>query len=115
MKNNSYFTSKALFVLKIFVLTFWACRKNDLIRKIRLISTFTTSQPGYQRITINILLDISGIKGYQTMKFGQLIEHNKRNIFHQKPCRKRGGKTSSRPLFVFLKSFILGKSNWSAA
>ena len=115
MKNTSYFTSKALFVLKIFVLTFWACRKNDLIRKISLISTFTTSQPGYQRITINILLDISGIKDYQTMKFGQLIEHNKRNIFHEKPCRKRGRKTSSRLLFVFLKSFILGKSKWSAA
>ena len=29
-------------------------------------------------------------------------------------CRKWGWETSSRPLFVFLKSFILGKSKWSA-
>ena len=28
-----------------FIVTFWSCRKNDLIRKIRLISKFTTSQP----------------------------------------------------------------------
>ena len=37
MKNAFYFILKALFVLKIikfFVLTFWACRKNGLIRKI---------------------------------------------------------------------------------
>ena len=39
MKNAFYFILKALFVLKIF-------RKNDLIRKIRLISKFMTSQPG---------------------------------------------------------------------
>ena len=49
------------------------------------------------------------------MKFGQLIEHPKGNIFLKLLCRKRGRETSSAPLFVFLKSFILGKSNWSAA
>ena len=32
--------------IQIFVLTFWACRKNGLIRKIKLISKFMTSQPG---------------------------------------------------------------------
>ena len=30
----------------VFVLTFWACRKNSLIRKIRLILKFVTSQSG---------------------------------------------------------------------
>ena len=40
-----------------------------------------TSQPGYQRITKHILLNISPIKGKQTMKFGHLVEHPKRNIF----------------------------------
>ena len=40
-----------------------------------------TSQPDSQRITTHILLNISRIKGNQTMKFGQLIEHAKRNIF----------------------------------
>ena len=39
MKNPFYFILKALSVLKRFkflVLTFWECRKNGLIRKIRL-------------------------------------------------------------------------------
>ena len=49
------------------------------------------------------------------MKFGDLIEHPKRNIFHYKSCRKWDRETSSRPLFVFWRSFVLGKSKWSAA
>ena len=32
--------------IQIFVLTFWLCRRNGLIRKTRLISKFLTSQPG---------------------------------------------------------------------
>ena len=47
-----------------------------------------TSQPGLQTIAIYILPDISQSKGNQTMKFDQLIEYNKRNIFLQKLCRK---------------------------
>ena len=49
------------------------------------------------------------------MKFGQLIEHPKKNIFLKKLCRKWVKETSSRPLFVFKRSFILGKSKSSAA
>ena len=41
-----------------------------------------TSQPRWQRITKNKLLNISQIKGNQAMKFGQLMEYPKRNIFH---------------------------------
>ena len=37
------------------------------------------------------------------MKFDQLIEYNKINIFLQKLSRKWGKKTSSRPLFILLK------------
>ena len=96
-------------------MTFWACRKNVLIRKVRLLSTFMTSQPGKQRITTHILLYISQIKGNQKLKFGQLIEHPKRDVFLQKLCRKWSKETSSRSLFVFEKSFILGKSKRSAA
>ena len=91
IKNAFYFIVKALFVLKIFqvfVTTFWSCRKNGLIRKIRLTSKFMTSQPGLQAIAIHILPNISQSKGNQAMKFGQLIEYNKRNIFLQKLCRK---------------------------
>ena len=32
--------------IKVFVLTFWACGKNGLVRKIRLVSEFMASQPG---------------------------------------------------------------------
>ena len=65
-------------------------------------------------ITMHILLNISRSKCNQTMKFGQLIECYKRNIFLQKSCRKWGKETSSRPLFIFWKRFIWGKSKWSA-
>ena len=47
-----------------------------------------TSQPCIQTIAIHILRNILQSKGNQTMRFGQLIEYNKRNIFLQKLCRK---------------------------
>ena len=46
------------------------------------------SQPGLQTIEIHILPNISQSKDSKTMKFGQLIEYNKRNIFLQKLCGK---------------------------
>ena len=47
MKNVFYFILNGLFVLKIFfILTFRSSQKNDLIRKIKLISKFITSQRG---------------------------------------------------------------------
>ena len=46
------------------------------------------TQPGLQTIAINMLVNISQSKGNQTMKFSQLIEHNKRNILLQKLWRK---------------------------
>ena len=39
------------------------------------------SQPGLQAIAIHILPNISQSKENQTVKFGQLTEYNKRNIF----------------------------------
>ena len=62
------------------------------------------SKLGLQTIAIHILPNISKNKGSQTMKFGQLKEHNKRNIFLQKLCRKWGQETSSRPLYFFKKA-----------
>ena len=47
-----------------------------------------TSQPGLQAITIHILPNISQSRDNQIMKFGQLIEYNKRDIFLQKLCKK---------------------------
>ena len=74
-----------------------------------------TSQPGLQTIAIHILPNISQSKCNQTMKFGQIIEYNKRNIFLQKLFGKWGRETSSRPLFSFWKSLIWGESELSAA
>ena len=42
------------------------------------------------------MLNISGNKSNQTMKFGQLIECNMRDIFPKKSYAKCGGETSPR-------------------
>ena len=83
MKNAFYFILKSLFVLKIFkfLSRLFGHVGNSLIRKIRLTSKFMTSLLGLQRIAIHIFPNISQSKGNQTMKFGELIEYNKRNIF----------------------------------
>ena len=56
-----------------------------------------TSQPGEQTIAIHILHNISRSTGNQTMKFGQLIKYNMRNIFLEKSYTKCGGETILRP------------------
>ena len=65
-----------------------------------------TSQPGWQAIVIHILSNISRSWGNQTMKFGQLIEYNMRNIFLEKSYTKYGSKTSARPFSAKLKLSI---------
>ena len=99
----------------VFVTIFWSYGKNGLIRKIRLTSKFMVSQTGLQTIAIHLLPNISQSKGNQTIKFGQLIEYNKKNIFLQKLCRKWSKETSSRPLFIYWKNLTWGESKWSAA
>ena len=66
---------------------FLVLRKNDLIRKLRLISKFMKSQAGQLILTIHILPNISRYKGNHTMELGQLIEYSMRNIFSQKSYR----------------------------
>ena len=56
------------------------------------------SPPGLQTISIHIIPNVSQSKYNQAMKFGQLIEYNKRNIFLQKLYGKWGRETSPRPL-----------------
>ena len=87
MKNAFYFTLKAFFVLQIF--KFLSCpfshaEKNSNITNARLFSKFMMSQPVQQTIAINILPKTSQTKDNQTIKFGQLVEYRKRNIFLQK-------------------------------
>ena len=50
--------------------------------------------------------NISRSKGNQTMKFGQLIEYNMRNIFLEKSYSKCDGETSLRPFSEKLKLSI---------
>ena len=57
-----------------------------------------TSETGKQIITIKILPNIS-----RRMKFGQLVEHNMRNIFLEKLRIKCGERTSPRVFFKKLK------------
>ena len=48
-----------------------------------------TSQPGKQTIAKH--------KDNQTVKLGQLIEYNMKNVFLQKSCTKWDGKTITSP------------------
>ena len=83
-------------------MTFWSCRKNGLIRKTRLSAKFMTSQPGLQTIAIHILTNISRSKVNQTVKLGQLIEYNKRNIFLLNYVENEAGRIVP-DLFLFFK------------
>ena len=55
-----------------------------------------TTQSGKQIIAINILPNISRIKGNQTTKFNQLV-YNIKNIFLEKLFTKCVGETIPRP------------------
>ena len=65
-----------------------------------------TSQPGQKTIVIHMLPNISRSKCNQTIKFGQLIECNMRNIFLEKSSTKWGGETSPRAFSEKLKLSI---------
>ena len=54
------------------------------------------AQPSQQTIAIYILTNIPNRKGNQTMKLGQLLEYNMRNIFLEKSCTKCGRETIPR-------------------
>ena len=49
----------------------------------------------------HIFPNISRSKGNQTVRFGQFLEYNIRNIFVQKSCGKWGSENSSKTLFAF--------------
>ena len=68
------------------------------IKKIRLIFKFYD-------VTAWLTIKLRS-EGNQTMKFGQLIEYNMRNIFLEKSYAKYGGETSPRPFSEKLKLSI---------
>ena len=90
----------------IFCLDFLVMYQNGLIKEIRLISNFVTSQSGQQTLVIHILSNISRSKDNQTTKFGQLIECKIRNIFLEKSFPKCGGEISPRSFSEKLKFSI---------
>ena len=103
MKIFFYFTPKVLFVLKIFkLLWLFGHVVKRLDKKDKVNFKFYDARAW----VIHILLNISRSKGNQTMKFGQLIECNMRNIFLEKSYTKCGGETSPRPFSEKLKLSI---------
>ena len=97
MKNVLSFTLKALLSSRylIFRHHVLVMQKNDLIRKIRLISKFMMWQAGKQNCNTHIVQNCK--KENQTTKFGQLIEYSKKNISLVKCYRKCDGDTIARP------------------
>ena len=76
--------------IKIFILDFLLYRKNGLIKNIKLISKFMTSQPVSKQLQFTHCPISHKVKATtnHTTKFGQFIEYNKKNVFLQKSCRK---------------------------
>ena len=91
-----YFTLKALFVLKIFVLNFCldvlVMKENGLIRKVRL--TWLA-----RNCNINIAQYLNISKYNPTIKFGKLIEQNMTNIFIERSYTKCTGPFSKKSKF----------------
>ena len=72
--------------------------KNDLIKKLRLISKLLMSSTGKQLTTIHILPKILKNKDDQKPKFGLLVEYKIENISLKTLHTKYGGETSPRPI-----------------
>ena len=107
MKNAFYFILKALFVLNLFECLSWLfghVEKKDLIRKIRLISKFMTSQTGSQTNTIHILPNISRSKGNETMKFDQVIVYRNRKVFFKNNTENEARRLLPDIILFFTKA-----------
>ena len=61
-----------------------------------------TSLPGLQTVAIHTFANISQSKGNQTMKFSQLIEYYKANIFLQNYAENEARRLVPE-LFLFFK------------
>ena len=80
---------------------FFFTRQNVRPRKIEPVSEvlYARARPISTERAICSGLNISRKKENQTMKFGQLIEYNMRNIFLEKSYTKRGEETIPRIFF----------------
>ena len=100
MKNFFHFMLKAPSVLKIFNFL------SLLFSHIKKIRSFWRHKLVKKAITIHILLNISWIKGNQTMEFGQLIEYIKRNIFFKNHAEMRLGDKFQTSFCFFKKLYL---------
>ena len=99
MKNDFYFTFKALFFLSIFKFLYWVfghvgkwLYQKDMVNfKIYDVTTWL------KIIAVHILTNISRSKDNQAMESGHLIEYKLRNIFLEKLYTKCVGETITRP------------------
>ena len=66
-------------------------QEKGLMRKLRLVSKFMTSQTGQQIITTHVFSNIARSKGKKTMKFGQLIEYDVRGILRNNHAENEAG------------------------
>ena len=107
MKNPFYFTLKALFVLKLFK---FSCLLFGRVKK-----RFAEEDKVYFKIydfmiwltiTIHILLNISRFKGEQVIKFSQIIEYNKRNVYSSKNHAENVARSLVPNLFLFVKKAL---------
>ena len=60
---------------------------------------------------MHILLNISRIKGNQTMKFGEVIKYNKRNIYLQKHAKNDTGRLDPDLFLLFKKALFKVKTS----
>ena len=115
MKNAFYFNSKAQFVLKIFVLTFLPYRKNDLIRKIRIISKLVTSSLVNNQLQYTycaISHEVNTIRQLNLVSYSNII----REIFFFKHHTENETGKLVPDLFLFLKKALYEvKNKWSTA
>ena len=66
-----------------------------------------TPQPGQQTITTLMLPNISRSKDNQTMKFGQLIEYNKKDFFFNNHAENKAGRPVPDLFLIFVKALYL--------
>ena len=78
-----------------------------MIRKIGLISKFTTLQSSSQTIAIHILPNISRSKGNHTVECSQVIKYKKRNIFFKNHAENVPERLVPDLFFIFLKQLYM--------
>ena len=98
MESAFHFTLKALFVLKIFR---FLCRifghvEKQLDQKDKINFKIHDATTWFRNKCNTHIVNISRSKDNPTVKFGQLIGHNMRNIFLEKSYTKCGEETSPR-------------------